>query len=222
MKFNSLSEMEAAIPRCTKCSRLITYTREVAEKKVKRYRDEPYWGKPVPGFGDHNARLLIIGLAPGAHGANRTGRMFTGDDSGHWLYKALYETGFASQPQSESRDDGMQLRDAYISAIVRCAPPQNKPTAEERRNCSFYLEEELRIMRRQLKVVICLGHMAFGQYCRIEKLHGLEFGHLYTYTLKDKATLICSYHPSRQNTNTGRLKWEPWLAVFKTARGLLQ
>lgn len=222
MKFNSLSEIEAAIPKCMKCSRLITYIHEVAEKKVRRYRDQTYWGKPVPGFGDHKARLLIIGLAPGAHGANRTGRMFTGDDSGNWLFKALYETGFANQPESVSRDDGMQLYDAYISAIVRCAPPQNKPTAEERRNCSIYLEEELRIMRKQLKVVICLGRMAFEQYCRIEKLHGLAFGHLYTYTMKDKATLICSYHPSRQNTNTGRLTWEPWLDVFKTARGLLQ
>lgn len=221
MKFVSLAELESKVPECTKCPRLSTYTREVARQKVKRFRDWEYWGKPVPGFGDHRARVLVIGLAPAAHGANRTGRMFTGDSSGDWLYKALYETGFASQPESHAREDGLRLKDIYISAMVRCAPPQNKPLASERDNCSVFLQEELRLMKKQLKVIICLGGMAFARFCRLEGFKGLDFGHLFAYNMKGYPTIITSYHPSRQNTNTGRLQWNDWVKVFETTRGIV-
>lgn len=234
---------------------------KVARTKVRRFKDWDYWGKPVPGFGDPDAWLLIIGLAPAAHGANRTGRMFTGDDSGNWLYRALYETGFANQPTSTSVDDGLRLTGCYITATCRCAPPQNKVTPAEIRNCSSYLVEELRILKN-IKVILCLGRVAFDSFCRLNGLKGMEFAHGRTSQLPlqpsdlpdgkaglpdrqagslkgephppgnrevfsplgaggkrgEIRTLIASYHPSRQNTQTGKLKWSEWLSVFRNIR----
>ncbi len=182
--------------------------------------DHDYWGKPVPGFGDPMASVLIVGLAPAAHGANRTGRMFTGDSSGDWLFRALYETGFATQAESTSRSDGLELKDAYIVSIARCAPPQNKPTTEEIKICSTFLTRELEYFENA-KAIICLGGLAFNQFCRLQNLKGLKFGHGLTYELPDGRKLIASYHPSRQNTNTGKLIWVDWLSIFQMARKLI-
>ena len=215
-----LKSLNHQVITCTKCPRLSQYTREVADKKVRRFMDWDYWGKPVPGFGDPDARALIIGLAPAAHGANRTGRMFTGDSSGDWLYKALYETGFASKPESYHIDDGMKLKDIYITAIGRCAPPQNKPTIEEIENCSPYLEREIEILR-SVKIILCLGGLSFNRFCKLRQLKGLKFKHLAAYTLDDGRILMSSFHPSRQNTNTGKLTWSAWMEVFVTVRQLL-
>lgn len=220
MSKSSLDRLSTQIISCKKCKRLAAYTQEVAQKKVKRYRDWTYWGKPVPGFGDPDAELLVIGLAPGAHGANRTGRMFTGDASGDWLYSALYETGFANQPTSTNRDDGMQLNNAYITAVARCAPPDNKPLPKEIENCSQYLEKEL-LLLRGVKVVLCLGHLAFNRYCKLQTLKGLDFAHGKKYILANGITLVCSYHPSRQNTQTGKLRHEEWISVFKSIKKML-
>jgi uracil-DNA glycosylase family 4 len=199
----------------------VAWREQVAEKKVRRYAEWEYWGKPVPGFGDPAAWLLIIGLAPAAHGANRTGRMFTGDDSGKWLYQALYETGFASQPDSSSRDDGLQLKGCYITATCRCAPPQNKVTAAEMANCSSYLRDELVILKN-VSDILCLGRVAFDNLCRLYGLKGLEFRHNRTHSVtltlptgNRTVQLTTSYHPSRQNTQTGKLKWPDWLKVFQ-------
>ncbi len=208
-----LKEMNDQIINCTQCPRLVEYRQKVAREKVRRYKDHEYWGRPVPSFGDPAAELFIIGLAPGTHGANRTGRMFTGDDSGNWLFQALYETGFANQPHSQHRQDGLYLYNTFISSIVRCVPPKNKPKADEIHNCSIYLKEELRQMEN-IKVILTLGRLAFKQYCRIAQLKGIEFGHHKVFNINDKL-LISSYHPSRQNTNTGRLTWEAWLKVFE-------
>ncbi len=216
----SIEKLSRQITACAKCPRLAKYIRAVAEKKVRRFNDWDYWGKPVPGFGDANAQLLIIGLAPGAHGANRTGRMFTGDSSGDWLYRALYKTGFANQPESASREDGLHLDNVFITAVARCAPPDNKPFPEEIENCSAFLEKELELLRN-VKVVLCLGHLAFNRYCKLHELKGLEFAHGKKHTLASGITLVCSYHPSRQNTQTGRLKWNDWLRVFSEIRDLL-
>lgn len=215
------TQISQKIISCKACPRLVPYIRQVAAEKVRRFRNEDYWGRPVPGFGDPMARMLIIGLAPAAHGANRTGRMFTGDSSGDWLYRALHETGFANRPGSTHRDDGLILTDAYITAIVRCAPPQNKPTPEEISTCARYLEAEWQAMQGHLRVVVCLGKLAFDQYCRIRGLKGYVFGHRFLYRLQDGTFLLASYHPSRQNTQTGKLKWDDWVAVFGKARGLL-
>jgi len=193
----------------------------VAVNKVKRFRDQDYWGLPVPGFGDNNARLLIIGLAPAAHGANRTGRMFTGDSSGDWLSRAMFETGFANQPTSISKDDGLVLKDAYITAIARCAPPKNKPTSQEIQNCSVYLKQEIKILKN-VKVVLCLGAIAFNTYLGINSMEKLKFSHGAIYKINDNKVLMASYHPSRQNTQTGRLKWEEWIKVFETAKKIIQ
>ncbi|GIV32905.1 MAG: uracil-DNA glycosylase [Chitinophagales bacterium] len=216
-----LVSLSQKIITCRKCPRLVTYREEVARTKVRRFLQQSYWGKAVPGFGDDQASLFIIGLAPAAHGANRTGRMFTGDASGDWLYRALYETGFANQPQSVAADDGMTLQDAYISAVVRCAPPGNKPLPSEIENCSTYLQQELLLLGKA-KIFLCLGHIAFRQFCRISRLQGLQFGHGLRYPLHKGKWLFCSYHPSRQNTQTGRLTWEAWIAVFKEVRATLQ
>jgi len=216
----SIEKLSRTITACTKCPRLAKYTRAVAEKKVKRFKDCDYWGKPVPGFGDANAEVLIIGLAPGAHGANRTGRMFTGDSSGDWLYRALYETGFANQPGSTGREDGLQLNNVFITAVARCAPPDNKPLPDEIENCSAFLEKELELLRN-VKVVLCLGHLAFNRYCKLHGSKGLDFAHGKKHKLTSGITLVCSYHPSRQNTQTGRLKWDDWLRVFGEIRNSL-
>lgn len=186
--------------------------------------DWDYWGKPVPGFGDPQASLLIIGLAPAAHGANRTGRMFTGDSSGQWLVKALYETGLANQPYTVSKDDGLKLKSVYVTAVVRCAPPKNRPTSEEIDNCSEYLSEELRILKK-VKVVLTLGRIAFESYLKLVngwEMHRLRFGHGKVYRLSHRSpTLVASYHPSRQNTQTGRLTWRMWMKVFRKVRSLV-
>ncbi len=215
---NELDDLANRIINCRECNRLIEYISRVSSKKVKRYREEHYWAKPLPGFGDINARLLIIGLAPAAHGGNRTGRMFTGDSSGEWLIKALYLTGFANQAYSIKRDDGLILKDAYITAVLRCAPPNNKPTREELMNCSKYLKEELSILKN-VKVVLTLGSIAFSTYTSLYNVR-LKFAHNASYEIDGKK-LIASYHPSRQNTQTRRLSWDSWFAVFANIRSML-
>jgi uracil-DNA glycosylase family 4 len=210
---------------CTRCPRLVEYRAEVARVKRRAYRDCEYWGKPVPGFGDPHARLLLVGLAPGAHGSNRTGRMFTGDSSGDFLYRALFETGFASQPASVSKDDGLTLRDAYISAAARCAPPDNKPTPQEMRNCRPYLERELELLKK-LRVVVTLGRVAFDVYLAILRNEGkinrrsdFVFGHNKEHrTGPGQPLLISSFHPSQQNTSTGKLTESMFRAVFMRAK----
>lgn len=213
---------------CTKCPRLIAYCKEVARVKRRAFRDQEYWGQPVPSFGDPHARLLILGLAPAAHGANRTGRMFTGDKSGDWLYRALYRTGFASQAESRSRNDGLVLRDARVAASAHCAPPDNKPAPEELRNCRTWLEKELDLLP-DLRVVVALGRIAFDGYLTILKNRGkiarrgaFLFGHNRPHHLGDGLpVLISSYHPSQQNTSTGKLTEEMLDAVFRSAREML-
>ncbi len=214
--------------RCKKCPRLIDYCQEVARVKRRAYRDWDYWGKPVPSFGDPDAQVLILGLAPGAHGANRTGRMFTGDRSGDWLYRVLYATGFASQPESWSRDDGLELYNARIAATAHCAPPDNKPTSQELRNCRHWLEAELDLLP-DLLVVVALGRIAFDAYLSILKDRGLiarrgdfVFGHNRAHWLGEGLpVLISSYHPSQQNTSTGKLTEKMLTDVFLSARGTL-
>jgi uracil-DNA glycosylase family 4 len=213
------------IVACRRCPRLVEYREQVARTKRRAYMDWEYWGRPVPGFGDPHARLLLIGLAPAAHGGNRTGRIFTGDSSGDFLYRALYEAGFASQPTSVSRDDGMTLRDAYISAAVRCAPPANKPTPDEIRNCRPYLERELDLLK-DLRVVVALGRLAFDVYLAILRSEGkiaqrsaFRFAHGSEHTTAPgQPMLIGSYHPSQQNTFTGRLTPAMMRSVFLKAR----
>lgn len=212
---------------CERCPRLRKYCRQVAEVKRRAYRDWDYWGRPVPGFGDPRARLLVIGLAPAAHGGNRTGRIFTGDRSGDFLYRALYETGFASQPESRSRDDGMNLSGAYITAAVRCAPPDNKPAPDEFRNCRPYLERELDLLR-SLRVVVALGRIAFDTYLIILRNRGVirsraafTFGHDREHRIAlGMPVLLSCYHPSQQNTQTGKLTAAMLRQVFERAREL--
>jgi uracil-DNA glycosylase len=211
---------------CTACSRLTAHCRNMADVKRRAYREWEYWGKPVPPFGDPAARLLIIGLAPAAHGGNRTGRMFTGDRSGDFLYRALYETGFASQPESQARGDGLKVNDAYITAAVRCAPPDNKPTPEEFRTCRHYLERELALLKN-LKCVVTLGKLAFDTYLGILRDNGIirsrapyKFGHNVQYEIPGAAILVGSYHPSQQNTSTGKLTAGMLRDVFERARSI--
>jgi uracil-DNA glycosylase family 4 len=213
---NELEVLQRKIVACTRCPRLRDYTREVARVKRRAYLDQEYWGKPVPSFGDPEARVLILGLAPGAHGANRTGRMFTGDKSGEFLYRALYETGFASQPTSVSRDDGLKLTGAYISASAHCAPPDNKPTREELRNCRPYFERELQLLKN-VRVVVALGRIAFDTYLSIIQERA-KFGHNVVHAFRP--VLIASYHPSQQNTSTGKLTAKMLREVFENARTL--
>jgi uracil-DNA glycosylase family 4 len=222
----SLAALNARIVACDRCERLRPYCAEVARVRRRAFAEFEYWGKPVPSFGDRKARVLVLGLAPGAHGSNRTGRPFTGDGSGNFLFPVLHEAGFASQPKAVSRDDGMELKGAWISAVVRCAPPANKPTPEEQRNCAPWLDEEIRLMR-ELRVVVCLGKIAFdgflGHQLRAGKLKsraGFIFGHGKEYALPGGLTLIASYHPSLQNTNTGKLTRPMLLGVFNRAREL--
>jgi uracil-DNA glycosylase len=211
---------------CTACSRLTAHCRNMADVKRRAYREWEYWGKPVPPFGDPAARLFIIGLAPAAHGGNRTGRMFTGDRSGDFLYRALYETGFASQPESQARGDGLKVNDAYITAAVRCAPPDNKPTPEEFRTCRHYLERELALLKN-LKCVATLGKLAFDTYLGILRDNGIirsrapyKFGHNVQYEIPGAAILVGSYHPSQQNTSTGKLTAGMLRDVFERARSI--
>jgi uracil-DNA glycosylase family 4 len=218
----SLEQLNNEIIRCRKCSRLVEWREEVARVKRKAYRDQEYWGKPIPGFGDPLARVLIVGLAPGAHGSNRTGRAFTGDASGRFLYPALYRAGFANQPSAESRDDGLILRDLYITASARCAPPDNKPTLEELDNCRPYLERDIQILKP--KVIVCLGRIAFerilGMYSA-RKL-GFKFAHGACYQLKSGEWILCSYHPSQQNTLTGKLTVKMFDEIWAKTKELLQ
>jgi uracil-DNA glycosylase family 4 len=228
-KLTTLEILQQKIVRCEQCPRLVEYRAEVGRVKRRAYRDWDYWAKPVPSFGDPHARLLLIGLAPGAHGANRTGRMFTGDSSGDFLYKVLFATGFASQPTSTSRDDGLKLSDAYMSAAVRCAPPDNKPTVEEIRTCRPYLERELELLKN-VQVVVALGRLAFDVYLGILRDHsqiarrsGFVFGHnVEHHTAEGQPLLISSYHPSQQNTSTGKLTESMLRAVFESARRRLK
>ncbi|MGH7232999.1 MAG: uracil-DNA glycosylase [Nitrospiraceae bacterium] len=212
---------------CSRCPRLVAHRQLVAQIKVRRYQDWTYWGRPLPGFGDPNARLLVVGLAPAAHGGNRTGRMFTGDRSGDWLYEALHRYGFANQPHSVHRDDGLRLADCYIAAAVRCAPPDNKPTPDEFGACRPYLIEELRLLSR-VTVVVALGKIAFDQYLKACRELGhripspaLQFGHASVHRLPWGMTLLGSYHPSQQNTFTGKLTRAEFHKVFKRARGMV-
>ena len=226
--FETLQILQNEVAVCRRCPRLREHCERIAAVKRRAFRDWEYWGKPVPSFGDPQARILILGLAPGAHGSNRTGRMFTGDRSGDMLYGTLYRTGFASQPTSVSRHDGLTLRDVYITAAARCAPPGNKPTPEELRNCRPYLERELDLLKN-LKVVVALGKIAFDTYLDVLKARGairsrapFVFGHNRQYTTAPgQPLLIGSYHPSQQNTSTGKLTEEMLLAVFHRARSLL-
>ena len=221
----ALKELHSEIQNCHRCPRLRQHCMQMAEVKRRAYRDWVYWGKPVPAFGDPQARILILGLAPAAHGANRTGRMFTGDRSGDWLYRALHQTGFASQPSSVSREDGLQLRGVYITAAAHCAPPDNKPTPEELRDCRPYLERELDLLPN-LRVVLALGKIAFDQYLGILKDRGIiqsraafVFGHNRRFrTAAGQPILMSSYHPSQQNTSTGKLTEKMLLDVFRAAR----
>jgi len=194
------------------------YIRDVAKNKVRRFKNEKYYGKPLSGFGDVNAKLLIIGLAPAAHGGNRTGRMFTGDSSGDWVAKVMHKHGFASIPTSQSRDDGLILHNAYITAVVRCAPPQNKPTREEMKNCFVYLQEELKILKN-ISLILCLGKIAYDATCKLLEIKPEKFGHNKLFTYNDYK-ILTSYHPSKQNTQTGRLTWKDWSAVFVKAKKL--
>jgi len=224
---HSLKIVAANIIACDRCPRLRAHCQEVAQVKRLAYRDWIYWGKPVPGFGDPRARVLIIGLAPGAHGANRTGRMFTGDRSGEYLYRALHETGFASQAEATSRDDGLTLTGAYIAATGRCAPPDNKPAREELARCREYLEREIDLLK-DVKAVVALGSIAFQTYLailrdrdQIQRLSDFKFGHGVEYRpYPTGPMLIGCYHPSQQNTSTGKLTREMLRAVFERASKL--
>ncbi len=228
MRFDELNN---EIIACRKCPRLVAWREQVAREKRKAYRDWEYWGKPVPGWGDRKARVLVVGLAPGAHGSNRTGRPFTGDGSGGFLYPALHRAGFANQPEAVARDDGLALKDLYITAVGRCAPPANKPTPEELNNCQPYLEREIEWLRP--RVIVCLGRIAFDRVLRMFAMRDLSlvFVHGAYYEL-DPATgehawmrkgdhwLLCSYHPSQQNTLTGKLTAAMFDEIWARAREL--
>lgn len=218
----TIANLNKKIISCRKCPRLVAWREEVARTKRNAYRDWDYWGKPVPGFGDPKARILVVGLAPGAHGSNRTGRQFTGDASGNFLFPALYKAGFASQPESTSRDDGLALHDMYITASGRCAPPANKPTAEELNNCQPFLEREIELLRPE--VIVVLGRIAFERVLRIysEPKSGKKFAHGASFRLQAGSWLVCSYHPSQQNTLTGKLTVEMFDSMWERVRSLLE
>jgi uracil-DNA glycosylase family 4 len=221
-----LTILNQEVVACTRCPRLVTYREQVACEKRRAYLDCDYWGKPVPGFGDPHARVLIVGLAPGAHGSNRTGRPFTGDASGKFMYPVLYQTGFASQPTATDRNDGLKLRDLYITAAVRCAPPDNKPLPQELAECSHFLDRELAGLK-DVKVVVALGKIGFDAYLNFLKRRGwLEsrkaylFKHGAQYQTPDGKILLASYHPSNQNTQTGKLTREMFVKIFQEAANL--
>lgn len=221
----TIAQLQLEVTACNLCPRLQEHCLRIAEVKRKAYKDWTYWGKPVPSFGAIDAKVLLIGLAPGAHGANRTGRMFTGDRSGDFLYKALHETGFANQPTSETADDGLKLIDCYITAPVRCAPPDNKPTTEEFARCRPFLEREL-VLLTQIRVVVVLGGLALRTYLgvlkdigRVNSLASHPFGHGRVHRIaEDLPVVLCCYHPSQQNTQTGRLTADMMRQTMLTAR----
>lgn len=219
MSYDKLHWINHKVIDCTCCPRLSQYIKQIGQEKVRRFISEEYWARPLPSWGDPNARLLIVGLAPAAHGGNRTGRMFTGDGSGDWLARAMYESGFANMPTSRSKDDGLVLKDVYITAAIRCAPPDNKPLTIELMNCSQYLVSELQILKN-IEVILMLGKVGFDAYCRAAGLRKLRFSHGASYEMNGKI-LLASYHPSRQNTNTGKLTWHMWFDIFKKARSIL-
>ncbi len=216
-----LKNLQEEIISCKKCKRLVPYLQYLSIHKPKRFRDWTYWGKPLPSFGDPEAQVLIVGLAPAAHGGNRTGRMFTGDRSGEWLFQVLYLSGFSNQPFSSRRDDGLCLKDCYITATIHCAPPGNKPLPEEIENCRSYFLRELDLLRR-VQIIVPLGQIAFLQTLKSLRLKGydipsLPFGHGKIYRLSGETsplTLITTYHPSQQNTQTGKLTREMFQSIF--------
>lgn len=227
----SLSTLRRQIVSCQRCPRLRAYCARVAREKRAAFRDDVYWGRPVPGFGDRRARVLVLGLAPAAHGANRTGRVFTGDRSGDFLMRAMHGAGFANNPTAQHAKDGLKLSDAYISAVVRCAPPDNKPTPKEIRSCQPYFEAELDLLTR-VRVVVALGKVAFDAYWRLMAERGIvprpkpRFAHGVVVigggdASKRAPALVASYHPSQQNTNTGKLTPAMLVDVFKKAQKLL-
>lgn len=223
-----LTILNREVVSCTRCPRLVEYRQRVAREKRRAYRDWEYWGKPVPGFGDPQARVLIMGLAPGAHGSNRTGRPFTGDASGNFMYPVLYETGFANQPNAADRNDGLKLKDLYITAAVRCAPPDNKPLPQELAECAVFLDREIAGLER-VKVVVALGKIGFDAYLNYVKRLGLlgskkayVFKHGTHYRLPDGKVLLASYHPSNQNTQTGKLTRKMFVEIFKQAAKLAE
>lgn len=224
-----LLSLQKQVIACTRCARLVRYCRKVAKEKRRMFRDQEYWGRPVPSFGDPAAELLILGLAPAAHGANRTGRMFTGDRSGEFLYRALYEASFACQPESLHLDDGLTLRNCYITASLRCAPPENKPQPDELRNCQPYFEKEIELLKR-VRAVLALGRIAFDTYLRavsdrsdFPRRSSFQFAHGASFALPGGLPrLFASYHPSQQNTQTGRLTREMFGQVLKDIRSHLE
>ena len=222
---SQLDKLNNQIIQCRTCPRLVEWREEVARVKRKAYKDAEYWGKPVPGFGDPMARVLVVGLAPGAHGSNRTGRQFTGDASGGFLFPALYRAGFANQASAESRSDGLVLKDMYITASGRCAPPDNKPSLEELNNCQPYLEREIEMI--QPGVIVCLGKIAFDRILKIFSLRNLKFSHGAVFQLPASSfvvhpsSLLCSYHPSQQNTSTGKLTVKMFDEIWAQAKRLL-
>ncbi len=223
---NELAAVESEVTGCRACRRLVDHREKVAREPPRRFAGQEYWARAIPAFGDPRARLAIIGLAPAAHGGNRTGRMFTGDESGKWLYRALFETGFASQAESTHRDDGLVLRGAFVTAAVRCAPPDNRPTVEETRRCLRYLQRELELL--QPSVVVALGGIAWNAFLQVRGRSGKaalrpkpRFGHGAEVSLPEGAVLLGSYHPSQQNTFTGRLTQPMLRSVFARARALL-
>lgn len=220
--------LASRIEACELCPRLRAYCAEIAQVRRRAYADQTYWGKPVASFGDPDARVLALGLAPGAHGSNRTGRPFTGDGSGNFLYPVLFETGFASQPIAQSRDDGMRLTDLRVTSVVRCAPPGNKPLPNEIRNCAVFVDEEIAILKK-LRVVVCLGKIAFDGYVahlfrmkQISDRRGFVFRHGAEYSLPDHQYILATYHPSLQNTNTGLLTRTMFQEIFLRARRLAE
>ena len=226
-QFGSLHQLHDAVIQCARCPRLVAYREQVARDKVARFRDQEYWGKPVPPFGDPEARLLVMGLAPAAHGGNRTGRSFTGDLSGDWLFRSLHRSGFANRPTATARGDGLHLTDVYITNAVRCAPPGNRPSPAEKATCRPYLVQELKLLQ-QVRVVVALGKFAYDAYWQTRAAAGLpnpaprpSFRHGVAYGLDGRVTLIASYHPSRQNTQTGKLTEEMFDSVFRQAREIL-
>jgi uracil-DNA glycosylase family 4 len=223
-----LAAFNRELEKCRRCPRLVAFREQVGREKRRAYMDWEYWARPVPGFGDPKARVLLLGLAPGAHGSNRTGRMFTGDSSGRFLYDVLHATGFASQPSATDRNDGLTLTDCYITAALHCVPPGNKPLPEELAKCSRFLDRELEMLPR-VRVVVALGRIGFDAYLKYLQRQGslgskaeYKFGHAAEYRLPDGRILLASYHPSNQNTQTGKLTRAMFMAIFERARHCAQ